>query len=186
MTVTVIDPRTALIVVDLQVGTTSAGLAHPVRDVVSRSVSLLEVFRARGLPVVLANVHATPAGRTVHAEGSRVFPPAFAELVPELDPQPGDIRVTRRGWSVFTGTGLHETLDGLGVTQVVIVGVATSFGVESTARSAYDLGYSVTVVEDAISDRSADAHAASVARVFPALGRLASAAEVLASLPPRD
>ena len=66
-----------------------------------------------------------------------------------------------------------------GVTQVVLTGVATSAGVESTARSAYDLGYNVTLVVDAMTDRDADAHRHSVEKIFPRLGETATTDDVL-------
>jgi nicotinamidase-related amidase len=68
------------------------------------------------------------------------------------------------------------------VTQVVVVGLATSFGVESTARAAYDLGYSVVLAVDAMTDPRAEAHNGSVERVFPALGQIATVAEVVDTL----
>jgi isochorismate hydrolase len=69
-----------------------------------------------------------------------------------------------------------------GVTQVVIAGVATSFGVESTARQAYDDGYNVTLAIDAMTDVRAESHEHSVTRVFPVLGETGSTADILALL----
>ena len=182
MPITELDPTAALIVVDLQAGTLGAPTAHSATDVLGDAVEVIAAFRERDLPVVLANVSGTPSGRTAYGAGAREFPSEWSALVPELEAQDSDIRVTRATWSAFAGTDLDATLRGRGVTQVVIVGVATSFGVESTARAAYDLGYSVAVVEDAITDRSLDSHEASVARVFPALGQVGTAAEVLGVL----
>jgi nicotinamidase-related amidase len=67
----------------------------------------------------------------------------------------------------------------LGVTQVVIVGVATSNGVEVTARQAYELGFNVTLATDAMTDSHADAHAYSVARVFPRIGETGATQEII-------
>ncbi|KZV15047.1 hypothetical protein F511_08105 [Dorcoceras hygrometricum] len=110
------------------------------------------------------------------------LPADWAELVPELDAQAGDHLVTKRTWGAFAHTDLHEHLQKLGVTQVVIVGVATSIGVESTARQAYELGYNVTLATDAMTDMNADAHENSVARIFPRLGETGSTADVIALL----
>jgi len=178
MPITAIDPRTALIVVDLQVGTLGNPTVHPVADIVTNSTAVLAAFRARGLPIVLANVTGTPAGRNDYGGGARSFPDEWSSLIPELRASPEDILVTRDSWDAFVGTDLQERLDAEGVTQVVIVGVATSFGVESTARHAYDLGYNVVVVTDAVTDMRAEAHENSVARIFPILGETATAAEV--------
>lgn len=185
MTLETLDPRTALIVVDLQAGTLGNPTVHPADQIVANAVELLSAFRAHRLPVVLANVNGTPAGRTDVGGGAREFPEAWSELVPELDRQTEDLTVTRRSWDVFTGTGLEAQLAQLEVTQVVILGVATSFGVESTARHAYDLGLNVVIAADAITDLRAEAHEHSVTRVFPILGQLASTAEIVAQLDAR-
>jgi nicotinamidase-related amidase len=185
MTVSTLDPTTALIVVDLQVGTTSAPTAHPIAGVVANAVDLIAAFRAAGLPVVLAAVDGMAPGRTAYGPGGREFPAPFSDLVPELGSQADDLRILRRTWSVFAGTDLDTQLKALGVTQVVVVGVATSFGVESTSRQAYDLGYNVVIAIDAITDRGLESHDNTVARLLPALGELGTTAEVLALLPVR-
>ncbi|HEX3791228.1 MAG TPA: isochorismatase family protein [Pseudonocardiaceae bacterium] len=182
MPVSSLDPRTALIVVDLQRGTVANPTAHEIGPVVAHAVDLLAAFRGRGLPVVLTNVTGTPAGRTEHGAGSRVFPPEWSELIPELDQQPEDITVTRNTWAGFAGTDLDARLAQLGMTQVVLVGLATSFGVESTARYAYDHGYHVALAVDAMTDPSAAAHQHSVQRVFPVLGQTGTTAEFLSLL----
>jgi nicotinamidase-related amidase len=174
-----LDSTAALIVVDLQVGTTSAPTAHPADLVIANVLELVASFRAAGRPIVVGSVDGTPAGKTVYGGGVREFPAPFADLVPGVE---GDIVAPRRTWSVFAGTEVHERLAEKAVTQVVIVGLATSFGVESTARAAYDLGYSVVIVTDAITDRSLESHDNSIARVFPALGEIATTTEVLESL----
>lgn len=173
-----LDTATALIVVDLQVGTTGNPAIQPVDEVVARGDSLARAFRARGLPVVIATVTATPPGR--NDVGSQTMQLPEPLTTPVIDVADTDIVVRRGTWSAFAGTDLQERL--ADVTQVVIAGVATSFGVESTARAAYDLGYSVLVVTDAIKDMRPAAHGASVANVFPILGETATTAEVLGLL----
>ena len=182
MPITRLDPSVALVMIDLQVGTLAAELAHPAAAVTANAVRLLAAFRERGLPVVLASVDGTPAGRTQYGEGAREFPPPFSSLLPELAPRPDDIAVRRRTWSAFVGTDLDTQLRSLGVTGIVLAGVATSFGIESTARSACDLGYSVAIASDAVTDRSLEAHEASITRVFPVLGQVGSVTEILALL----
>jgi nicotinamidase-related amidase len=182
MSINVLDEQTALIVIDLQTGTVANPTAHPSGQVVARAGELLSAFRQRELLVVLSMVDGTPPGRTHYGEGARHFPPDWNELLPELDRQPQDVAVVRRTWSAFAGTDLSSLLTERGVTQVVLAGMATSFGVESTARDAYDLGYSVTLAIDAMTDPNLDAHFNSVSRVFPALGQTASASEIIALL----
>ena len=181
MALTTLDRNTALIVIDIQKGIVQLPCAHPMAEVVGRVLEITQAFRRQHAPVVLVNVAGGAPGRNEQPmRGS--LPPDWAELVPELDAQPGDHRVTKRTWGAFTHTDLHEHLQQLGVTQVVIVGVATSIGVESTARQAYELGYNVTLATNAMTDMNAEAHANSVARIFPRLGETGSTAEVIALL----
>ena len=98
--------------------------------------------------MVLVNVTGVAPGRVEQARTMSGLPPDFAELAPELDRQPGDILVSKHTWGAFTGTGLENRLRESGVTQVVLVGVATSIGVESTARQAHELGFNVTLAID--------------------------------------
>jgi nicotinamidase-related amidase len=187
MTVSALDPRTALVVVDLQKGTIgSHPMAHPAEGVIGRAAELAAAFRQRGLPVVLVRHAGNPAGRNQYGQVGGDWPPELTELAPGLGAEPGDLQVTKRSWSAFATTGLDATLRALGVTQVVIAGVATSFGVESTARDAYDRGYHVTIAADATTDPTPEGHRNSLDRVFPALGQTGSTAEIISLLPARE
>jgi nicotinamidase-related amidase len=99
--------------------------------------------------------------------------------VPELGAQPGDHLVTKHRVGAFIGTDLHETLSPRGVTQIFLAGVATSVGVEATARSGYDYGYNVVLVVDAMTDRDAEAHRFSVEKIFPRIGETATTDQVV-------
>lgn len=181
-----VDDIPALVVIDLQKGVLASPAAHDLDAVVGRSAELAAAFRARGLPVVLVNVTGAAPGRTdaQRAGAPRpAFGPDFAELVAELDVQPEDELVTKQTWSAFTGTSLEAFLRERDVTQVVLAGVATSAGVESTARFAHELGFNVVLVSDAMTDRSAAAHDHSMAHVFPRIGEVTSTAELLDALP---
>ena len=186
MALTVLDPNTALLVVDLQKGIVGAALVHPVGEVLARARALTRAFRARGLPVVLINVTGGAPGRTEQPRPNRGdFPPDFAEFAPELDQQPGDIVVTKRTWGAFASTDLEAQLKVLGVTQVVVIGVATGTGVESTARQAYEAGFNVTLAIDAMTDRRAEAHDYSLTSVFPRLGETGTCEQIIALLEKR-
>ena len=184
MPISQLDTVTALVVVDLQSGTMSNPTVHPIGEIVATSGRLAAAFRERGLPVVLATADGTPAGRNDYGRPGGPWPESMTVVSPDLRARADDLTVTRSGWSVF-GSDLHERLRALGVTQVVLVGVATSFGVESSARAAYDLGYSVTIVIDAITDVRPESHENSVSRVFPALGETGTVADVLELLAAR-
>jgi nicotinamidase-related amidase len=179
MSLTTLDNNTALIVIDLQKGVVGLPTVHPIGEVVKHASVLADLFRRRGLPVVLVNADGLAPGRAEQAFSIREFPAGWTDLVPELNRQPGDHTVTKRTWGAFTNTGLEEHLKKLGVTQVVIAGVATSAGVESTARHAHELGFNVTLAVDAMTDMNADAHVNSVTRIFPRIGETATTGEIM-------
>jgi nicotinamidase-related amidase len=179
MTISTLDPATALLVVDLQKGIVGLPTAHPIDGVVKNSVALIEAFRARRLPVVLINVDARPPGRTERSFSSRDLPADWADLIPELDRQPTDHLVTKRTWGAFTNTGLEKYLRDNGVTGVVVAGVATGAGVESTARHAHELGFNVALAIDAMTDMDAEAHHNSVTRIFPKMTETGPTREIL-------
>jgi nicotinamidase-related amidase len=179
MPLTTLDPTAALVVIDLQKGIVGLPLAHPAGEIVERSARLARAFRERKLPVVLVNVTAGAPGRTEAGPPGLSRPADWAELVPELGQQPGDLLVTKQRWGAFLGTSLDADLRKRGVTQIFLAGISTTRGVESTARSAYELGYNVVLVTDAMTDRNAEAHRGSVANVFPSLGEISTTDEVL-------
>jgi nicotinamidase-related amidase len=163
-------PQSALLVVDLQRGTASLPTAHPVKTVISLTLRLVEAYRIRALPIAYIYSTGTPSGRTTYTAGARRLPDGWSDPLPELSPVDGDLLVFRSAWSAFANTDLDQRLRDRHVRQVVLVGLATSFGVESTARAAYDLGYDVVVVSDAVTDPRAAGHDNSVNAVFPVLG----------------
>jgi nicotinamidase-related amidase len=179
MPITELDRKTALIIIDLQKGITSLQTAHSMESVINNSAKLAETFRQHNLPVVLVNVTGGAPGRTERQMGGGERPKDWAELVPELNEQPGDIKITKRTWGAFHDTELDAKLKEQGVTQVVICGVATSAGVESTARSAHEHGYNVVLAADAMTDMSAEAHENSLERIFPRLGETGKTQDIL-------
>jgi nicotinamidase-related amidase len=179
MALTTLDPQTALIIIDLQKGIVTYPTVHPIDGVVRQARLLADAFRKRGLPVVLVNVAGQAPGRTERQRHPEPFPAGWADLIPELNQQPGDILVTKRTWGAFARTDLEEQLRALGVTQVVVVGVATGTGVESTARQAFEAGFNVTLVIDAMTDMRAEAHDYSIAHVFPRLGETGATQQIL-------
>ena len=179
MPVTTLDPKTALIVVDLQKGIVSLPTEHSMDGVVKHAGALAEAFRGHGLPVVLVNVAGGAPGRTEQPRSHPEFPAGWTDLIPELNRQPRDHVVTKHTPGAFTNTGLEAHLRAMEVTQVVIAGVATSNGVEVTARQAYELGFNVTLAIDAMTDLQADAHAYSTTRVFPRLGETGTTREII-------
>src|ERR1700735_3637910 len=184
MALTQIDKVAALIVVDMQKGIVGLPTVHPVAGITDRIARLARAFRENDLPVVLVNV----AGGAPGPPDTKFnfSPPAdWTELVPELDRQPSDYTVTKLNIGAFYGTGLDQILRRRAVTQVFLTGIATAIGVEETARTAYDHGYNVGLVVDAMTDMNADAHRHSVEVTFPRIGETATSEDVLALLKQR-
>jgi nicotinamidase-related amidase len=182
MALTQVDRNAALIVIDMQKGILGMPVAHPVGEIVGRAAEMARAFRERGLPVVLVNVTGAAPGRTNTPRPNFAPAPDWAELVPELEPQTGDYTVSKQRWGGFIGTEMERILREREVTQVFLAGVATSIGVESTARSLYDAGYNVVLVVDVMTDRDAAAHDYRVDKVFPRLGEVETAENVLKML----
>ena len=170
--------------IDLQQGIVSYPTAHPPDEIIQRAATLADAFRRHGLPVILVNVTGGAPGRTEQPRRTD-FPAGWADLVAELWPHDSDLRITKRTWGAFTGTGLEALLREHGITQVVIAGISTSAGVESTARHAHELGFNVTLAVDAMTDANADAHTNSVSRIFPRLGETGTTADIIRVLDAR-
>jgi nicotinamidase-related amidase len=182
MAVSTMDTKPALIVIDLQKGLMAIPTAHPVEDIVDHSARLATAFRRHQLPVVLVNAAGRAPGRTeagAFRSADVAAPTDWADLVDELEAQPDDHLVTKMRWGAFHDTSLDAYLREHGVTQVVLAGIATSIGVESTARAAYEHGYNLVLATDAMTDRNRDAHQNSIERIFPRLGETATTAEII-------
>lgn len=198
--ITAIDKQSALVLIDLQQGITGMPTAHPAREVIARAADLARAFRAAQLPVVL--VHVDPLGapaslvratdqrlprhpEQIEQARQQMLDNGFFTLVPELEQATGDILVRKTTWNAFYATGLHETLSRHNVTGIVLAGIATSIGVESTARTANEYGYNLTFATDAMTDRVAAAHEHSLRYIFPRIGELGSTQEITEMLPSR-
>jgi nicotinamidase-related amidase len=183
-----IDPKTsALVFIDLQKGVVGMPVApHSSQDVVARARKLAEKFRAAGAPVVWVRVafaedFADAPGQAVDepmrlAPGA--LPPGSSDLVEGLA-SPGDLVVVKRQWGAFYGTELDLQLRRRGVKTMVLGGVSTNFGVESTVRQAWELGYELLVVEDACASRSAEMHDFAITSIFPRLTRVVRCADLV-------
>lgn len=164
---------------------------HSTEEVVRNASRLAARFRQLGSTVALVRVAFHPDARDllrVPTDTPAPFDPSalpadWAELDPRVGPGPGDILVTKRQWGAFYGTELDLQLRRRCVGTIVLGGISTNIGVESTARNAYELGYSQVLVEDAMSSNAAQAHAFAVENIFPRLGRIRSTEDVLAALP---
>jgi len=180
--------RTALVVIDLQKGI-AASPARPYsgREVVENAAKLVNAFRKNGMPVFLVHVDITPGTglRVLSDESfprSPQMPPDWSMFVPELAPTPSDVVITKRQWGAFYGTDLELQLRRRGVDTIVLCGIATDYGVESTARFAYEFGFQQIFAEDAMTSRSDEQHHAAVNFIFRRMGRVRKTGEILEGL----
>lgn len=184
-----LDPRnTALVLIDLQRGIMAMPVApHAAADVLDRAVRLADACRAAGAVVVLVRVSFAADGadalaqpRDLPAPSAR--PAGWDELSPRLTTAAADIVVTKHQWGAFYGTELDLQLRRRGITTIILGGISTNMGVESTARDAFERGYSLVFVEDAMASASAAGHTFACEQIFPRLGRVRSSAVVLQAL----
>lgn len=180
MTVEHLSPAAALVVVDVQAGTLPNARAVTGDDLVSRVASLADAFRASSRPIIHVVSTGTPPGVTEVGGGPRTWPEEFTELDPRLRRTAQEPLLRRAGWSAFTGSELGAALAANGSQTIVVAGLATTFGVESTARDAYDRGLDVIVASDAVSDPDPAGHERTLTRVIPLLGCTATTAEIIA------
>lgn len=186
----VLDPKaTALVVIDLQQGIVGRSTEpHPAAAVVANAARLADAFRKNESPVALVRVAFSEDGsdrlkQPVDAPMiGGPMPANWAELVPEMGPRPGDILITKRQWGAFYGTELDLQLRRRGIKTIVLCGISTNMGVESTARDAFELGYALVFAEDAMASMAAEAHRFAVENIFPRLGVVRSSEQVLNAL----
>jgi nicotinamidase-related amidase len=183
-----IDPKTsALVLIDLQQGIVARGGApRPGSEVIRTAVRLANKFRESGSTVALVRVSfAADRKDAVSSQVDAPFqmsgplPPNWAEIVPEIGPKEGDLVITKRQWGAFYGTDLDLHLRRRGVRTIVFGGIATNFGVESTARDAFERAYQLIFAEDAMTSITAEGHAFAIQNIFPRLGLIRSTDAVI-------
>jgi nicotinamidase-related amidase len=179
MTSPLFDPKTtALVLIDLQNGIMGRTLApHSSSDLVARAAQLAAALRAKGGTVVYVRVDMTdmlhlPVDAPAWDPNAPPPPAIASELVPESGFQAGDLVITKRHWGAFYGTELDQQLRRRRIRTIMLGGVATNFGVESTARAAHDRGYELIFVEDAMTSLSGEAHDFTIQHIFPRMGRV--------------
>ncbi|HWQ19474.1 MAG TPA: hydrolase [Methanotrichaceae archaeon] len=180
--------KTALIVIDLQKGIVSVpSKPYSAQEVVANAAKLVGAFRENGMPVFLVHVDTTKETMLSVMSDQTVqrpmpAPPDWAEFVPEMRPEPSDIVITKRQWGAFYGTELDLQLRRRRIETIVLCGISTDFGVESTARFAYEYGYQQIFAEDAMSSRSDEQHNAAVNFIFKRIGRVRKTEEILKAI----
>jgi nicotinamidase-related amidase len=179
---------TALVVIDLQKGIAlnPSLRPRPSSEVIRNAVRLRDACHRHGMPVFLVRVVRTPETTLMVISDTTISRPEpapdWAEFVSEMGPAPSDVVITKRQWGAFYGTDLDLQLRRRGIGTIILCGIATDYGVESTARFAYEYGYQQIFAEDAMASMSDEQHHAAVNYVFKRMGRVRSTAEIVMSL----
>lgn len=179
--------RTALVCIDLQKGIAAMGrptAPYSPKAVIENAARLADAFRKNGMPVFLVHVVSSEAERLKPITDDSLTMPAqlpqdWADFVPELGPKDSDIIITKKQWGAFYGTELDLQLRRRKIETIILCGIATNYGVESTARFAYEYGYQQVFAEDAMSSMSEEAHRAAINFVFKRMGRVRKTEEIL-------
>lgn len=187
-----LDPKTAaLVLIDLQRSVIALPTA-PLRSdqVVANARLLAQAFHRKPAQVML--VHAVayrgaadaldPIADRPVSRATGKPPEGFADFVPDISPQEGDLVIGKRQWGAFYGTDLDLQLRRRGINTLVLAGIATNFGVESTARDAFERGYHLIFAADAMAGLAAADHEFAVSRIFPLMGRVRTVEEIIRSV----
>jgi len=183
---------TALVIIDLQKGVATSDrqyAPHDASTVINNAAKLADAFRKNGMLVFLVHVVSSEKERlNVNADENpwnaqrQQMPPDWSDFVPELEKSESDIVIAKKQWGAFYGTDLELQLRRRGIKTIVLCGIATPYGVESTARFAYEYGFQQIFAEDAMTSMSSEQHNASVNHVFKRMGRVRATQEILDSL----
>ncbi len=180
---------TALVVIDLQKGIISIPTEPYASDsVIEKAAALLNAARSKSMSVFLVNVARSPDMKdTLHpiSESSFKSPgydPEWSRLVPEMNVQPSDFLITKHQWGAFYGTGLDLQLRRRKIDTIILCGISTNIGVESTARFAYEYGYNQVFASDAMAARSVDEHEYPLKYIFPRIGLIRNSSEIIKAM----
>ncbi|AUX93774.1 hydrolase [Mixta gaviniae] len=180
---------TALVLIDLQEGILPfAGGPHSAEQVVAGAAKLAAAFRAVNAPVVLVRVGWSPDFADAPKQDvdsalmHGALPENWWDYPPALGVEPGDLQVVKHQWGAFYGTDLELQLRRRGIDTVVLGGISTNIGVESTARNAWELGFNLVIAEDICSAGSEAQHNSSLEWIFPRIAKVRRAEEIIAAL----
>ncbi len=179
----------ALVIIDLQKGISAMqGAPYDSKVVIENASKLAAIFRQNQLPVFLVHVVSSEKDRLNVKSDEQMFsrpvsmPADWADFVPELNQADSDVVIVKKQWGAFYGTDLELRLRRQGIKTIVLCGIATNYGVESTARFAYEFGFEQIFAQDAMTSRSKEMHEASVNYVLKRIGRVRSTQQIIDSI----
>ncbi len=180
--------KTAIVVIDLQKGIASNTRKlepNSASSVIGNAAKLVRLFRGKNGTTFLVHVMSKDGRDTLkpisdtHPTIQQSLPKDYAEFIEEIKPLEEDIIITKRQWGAFYGTELDLQLRRRGIDTIVLCGISTNIGVETTAREAYQYGYNQIFAVDAMSAASEEEHYASVKFIFPRIGLVRTTDEII-------
>ncbi len=180
--------KTALIVIDLQQGIVNRKLTpYSGHDVVENSRKLIEEFKARGAFVGLVRVSSSDGNDMLSldtdSEVSKAnLPTGWDTFVPEIADMENTYKITKRQWGAFYGTDLDLQLRRRNIKSIVLCGISTGIGVDTTAREAYSRGFNQYFVEDAMTASTEGEHEFVCKNIFPRMGKIRTTEEIISLL----
>lgn len=183
--------KAALVLIDIQNGTLAMPLApYDRQTLVANAAALGNAFAAANIPIIKVRIAFSPDGGDrltqpvdqpmILPEGG--FPPDWSEFAEEIDALPDILTLSKRNWSAFYGTDLDLQLRRRKIDTIVLAGIATNFGVESTARDAWQHGYAVVVAEDACTSLREALHQTAITGTLPRVSRVRAGCEIIAAI----
>lgn len=167
--------NTVLLVMDMQLGI--LGMLPGAESLLVKAAKAIATAREKNIPVIYVvvgfrqgapevnlNNKGFGAGRDRFANADMA---QFMTVHPDIAPIKGEVTVTKRRVSAFTGSDLEVVLRSFGIQHMVLSGIATSGVVLSTLREAADKDYKLTVIEDCCADGDEEVHRVLTTKVFP-------------------
>jgi nicotinamidase-related amidase len=182
--------KTALVLIDLQKGIVSMPTEPiPSTEVIKNANMLVQAFHKNKAQVVFVRVAYSQDSRNMlrpevdePTVRNSALPSDWSSIVPELEFKEGDLHITKRQWGAFYGTELDLELRRRKINTIVLGGISTNYGVESTARDAFERGYNLIFASDAMASRSTSDHEFAITRIFPRIGRVRKTEEIMSAM----
>ncbi|OCA96720.1 isochorismatase family protein [Clostridium beijerinckii] len=180
----------ALVLIDLQKGIAAgriSGSPNPVDQVIQNASKLVKEFSEKGVFIVLVRVSTIDGKdmvkpKTDLAASGMKYQEGWDELIPEIAGTRNAHIVTKRQWGAFYGTDLDLQLRRRGIDTIVLGGISTNIGVDTTAREAFQHGYNQIFVEDAMTAISKEEHEYVCKYIFPRIGKIRTSEQVISLL----
>ena len=182
------EEKTALIVIDLEVGIVNREYSpFTSEEVVKNASRLINAFAEKGAFVVLVKVSSVDGKDMLKPNvdskiKSAQFPEGWDSFIPELINVENTHHISKKQWGAFYGTDLDLQLRRRGIDTIVLCGISTNIGVDTTAREAFQHGYNQIFSTDAMTASTREEHDYVCKYIFPRIGQLRTTDEIVLSL----